>query len=95
MSSPEPEVDDTGTVVKQAKTGPLPFVDQLLSGTSMGDRLSALIEQAGSTAAPSSVVLQSLVGGIGRLVLGGLLFRVAWHAPGDRAARIRHSRSCC
>jgi tight adherence protein B len=80
VSTPEPVLSDGGssTVVKREQSGPLPIVDRLLAGTTIGDSLSRLIEQSGSNAAPSTIVLFSLVGGAVAFFIGGLLFRVMW-----------------
>jgi len=47
-------------VMRQAE-GPLPVIDRIISQTGAGSRLTKLIEQAGSTMAPGSVVVMSLV----------------------------------
>ena len=48
------------TVVKHARTGPLPGLDRLAAGSRIGMRLVRLIDQSGVRTTPSGVILISL-----------------------------------
>jgi tight adherence protein B len=58
------------SLIKRARTGPLPMVDRMVSGTRAGGWLGKLIEQSGVHTTPSAVVVMSIV-------LGALLYLVA------------------
>ena len=56
-------VKETGeeTVLKSSRSGPLPGMDRLMSGTGAGKRMARLIEQSGMRTTPSGVILFSLL----------------------------------
>ena len=76
VALPEQVAEDGTPVVKREQRGPLPTIDRLLHQTSLGDRLKRLIEQSGSKATPSTVIVQSLIGGVAAFVLGSMFIRV-------------------
>ena len=49
-----------GTVVKHARRGPLPALDNALAGSPIGSRLTRLIERSGVQTTPSAVVMMCL-----------------------------------
>jgi tight adherence protein B len=49
------------TILKQAKSGPLPGMDRLMSATGLGKYLAKLIEQSGVRTTPSAIGLISLM----------------------------------
>src|SRR6185436_4491545 len=53
--------DTTGTVVRQAKTGPLPFVDRLMTHSGLGQGLARLIDRSGVETTPSAIFLSSII----------------------------------
>jgi tight adherence protein B len=58
-AAPDPGPEDLSLVMRP-NAGPLPLLDRLVSGTSTGSWLSALIEQAGVRTTPSAIALISL-----------------------------------
>ena len=69
------------TIVKRDAQGPLPTVDRMMAGTKAGSSLERLIQQAGSKATPSSVILGSLAAGLLSGGIGLLFIRQWWAAP--------------
>jgi tight adherence protein B len=68
------EADGSGpasVLLNQKPAGALPIMDRLVGGTNTGSRLSTLIEQAGLTISPGTVVTMSLLAAV---VLGLLTF---------------------
>jgi tight adherence protein B len=55
---PDPASDET--ILKHSKTGPLPGLEQLVARTSVGPRLSRLIEQSGVRTTPSAMIVIAL-----------------------------------
>lgn len=56
--------DDSGvpsTVVRQAKSGPLPIIDRLVAQSSLGHGLQRLIERSGVDTTPSAMVMSSVI----------------------------------
>jgi tight adherence protein B len=63
VSAPEAPAaggETDATVVKQKQQGPLPGVDRLVAGSSLGSGLSKLIEQSGVRTTPSAIAMISL-----------------------------------
>jgi tight adherence protein B len=56
-----PATDDS--VVKQAHKGPLPALDRVLAGSSVGSWLARLIDQSGVRTTPSAIVIMGLAAG--------------------------------
>jgi tight adherence protein B len=54
------ESDGVESLIKRKLSGPIPFVDKLVSRSSAGSWLSTLIEQAGLRTTPSAVVLMTV-----------------------------------
>jgi tight adherence protein B len=55
---PDPASDET--ILKHSKTGPLPGLEQFVARTSVGPRLSRLIEQSGVRTTPSAMIVIAL-----------------------------------
>jgi tight adherence protein B len=66
------------TILKHAKSGPLPGMDKIMSATGLGKRLARLIEQSGVRTTPSAIALISLLtagfAGVGALMFLALPF---------------------
>ena len=74
VSRPD-EIPDQSLIVPQ-NDGPLPSVERLIGRTNAGSRLSKLIEQAGITTSPSTIVLASILCGVVCAVLTLLFIRL-------------------
>jgi len=64
VSDEAPELDSKladETVLKQTAAGPLPGMDQFLSGTGGGKSIARIIEQSGVRTTPSAVLMLSLL----------------------------------
>lgn len=73
-------VGEAGTVVRQAKQGPIPIIDSVLAQSNLGARLRRLIERSGVETTPSGIVVACLGGcAIGFLV--ATMFSTLWFAP--------------
>jgi tight adherence protein B len=62
-------IDQSDSVVRQERLGPLPQLDRVLAQTALGVRLRRLIDQSGMDTTPSAVV----VGSIGAAMFGFLI----------------------
>jgi tight adherence protein B len=68
-------------LLKSLNEGPLPALDRAFGKTARGSKIAGLIEQSGSKASLSAVLLVSaLMGVMGALVIG-VFMRVAWSMP--------------
>jgi tight adherence protein B len=65
------------TLIKQISEGTLPGVEKLIGRTSMGPKLSRLIEQSGTQTTPSAIVVFSAIGAFVVWFITGLFV----HAP--------------
>jgi tight adherence protein B len=75
--SPGPETADgtaaPNTVVRQAKSGPMPVIDRLVANSAVGGKLQRLIDQSGVDTTPSAMIMSSVLAcAVGLLV--GILF---------------------
>jgi tight adherence protein B len=70
------------SVLKRAVSGPLPGVDRLIAGTSVGSWLARLIEQSGVNVTPTAIVLMSLVAAAAAWVAVSALVRVPFAPAG-------------
>jgi tight adherence protein B len=61
FGTPDADVKDDSSVVKQAIESPLPGIDKILSKSNAGSRLTRLIELSGVRTTPGAVVMMSVV----------------------------------
>ncbi len=73
----EPEPGLGFELVKRQKAGPLPVLDRLVSGTGAGNWIAKLVEQSGSKAGVSAVLVSALALGAAMAITGSLLLRNA------------------
>jgi len=73
----EPEPGLRFELVKRQKEGPLPVLDRLVSETGAGNWIAKLIEQSGSKAGVSAVLVSALALGAAMAITGSLLLRNA------------------
>jgi tight adherence protein B len=73
----QPGGEGESTVVRQKEQGPLPGVDRLVAGTSVGAGLSGLIQQSGVRTTPGHVAMFSVATAAGMAVLTLLFVRQA------------------
>ena len=80
--SPDKDDEKPGAaLLKAANEGPLPMLDRAFGKTARGASISGLIEQSGTKASLSAVLLVALMMGvIGALVIG-VFTRAAWSIP--------------
>jgi len=71
--------DDGSAIVRQARTGPLPFIDQLASTGGLG--LTRLIERSGVDTTPSAMFLSSLIAGMIGFVIAMIFTSQPFAAP--------------
>ena len=71
-----PDDDATKGVLKAANEGPLPIIDRTFGKTARGSAITSLIEQSGSKASLSAVILVAVLMGI----MGALVIAVFTHA---------------
>jgi tight adherence protein B len=65
----EDRSNESSTVVRQEKLGPLPLIDRLITGTPIGAHLRRLIEQSGVVTTPSAIIVASLAAAAGGLLV--------------------------
>ena len=73
---PEEEEEGAKKLLKSANEGPLPIIDRAFGKTAKGSAITSLIEQSGTKASLSAVMLVSLLMG----VMGALVIAVFTHA---------------
>jgi tight adherence protein B len=75
----DPVVD--ATIIKQLQQGSLPAVEKLIGRTSMGPRLSRLIEQSGTQTTPSTIVVFSAFTAFSVWFITGLFVHMPFVGP--------------
>lgn len=81
VSAPREEETGDLSLVRRPTEGPLPAIDRMVSGTKAGNRLAALIEQAGMRTSPSAFVLTTVAAGAGTALVASLFLRQGFAAP--------------
>jgi tight adherence protein B len=75
---PEAEEESATLLVKALHAGPMPAIDRMLGGTTRGSALGRWIDQSGTNASISGVlVIATILAGVLAL-LGGVLARAGW-----------------
>jgi tight adherence protein B len=75
---PETEEESATLLVKALHAGPMPAIDRMLGGTTRGSALGRWIDQSGTNASISGVlVIATILAGVLAL-LGGVLARAGW-----------------
>jgi tight adherence protein B len=75
-------VDTTdATIIRQIQEGSLPGVEKLIRRTSMGPKLSRLIEQSGTQTTPSAIVVFSAIGAFVVWFIAGLFVHTPMIGP--------------
>jgi tight adherence protein B len=69
------------TIIKQIQEGSLPAVEKMLGRTSMGPKLSRLIEQSGTKTTPSTIVVFSAVTAFAVWFITGLFVHMPFVGP--------------
>jgi tight adherence protein B len=78
---PEPEKDLTKLLVKVQNEGPLPGLDRLVGGTTKGSALGRWIEQSGSRASISAVLLIAIFAACAAATIVAAIARARWGFP--------------
>jgi tight adherence protein B len=81
LSQPEPEKDFTKLLVKVQHEGPLPSFDRLVGGTARGSSLAQWIQQSGSRASVSGVLLMAAAAAVPMALVGAAVLRNRWGLP--------------
>ena len=68
-------------LIKSGNDGPLPGLDRILGRTSRGSALAAWIEQSGTKASVSFILIMALVSGMALAVTGGIFTRTGLSLP--------------
>jgi tight adherence protein B len=80
-------VDTTdATIIRQIQEGSLPGVEKLIRRTSMGPKLSRLIEQSGTQTTPSAIIVFSAIGAFVVWFIAGLFVHTPMIGPISLAA---------
>jgi tight adherence protein B len=77
----EKEQDLAQTLFKRDKEGPLPMLDRAIGGTARGSALRAWIEQSGTKASPSAILLMAAFAGILVAFIVALFTLSSWSMP--------------
>jgi tight adherence protein B len=77
-AQPEPEQDASKLLVKIQNEGPLPALDRLVGGTTRGSAFGRWIEQSGSKASISAVLLMAFGAAIPVAFIGAAVARARW-----------------
>ena len=81
ISSSESPEEAAKVLVKAGNQGPLPGLDRAFARTARGSALSSWIEQSGTKASLSAVLIVSLVMGFLGAVTAGFVVRASWVLP--------------
>ncbi len=68
-------------LVKGGNTGPLPQLDRMIGGTARGSALAAWIEQSGTKASVSFMLMMSFASGMAVGVSGSIFTRTGYAVP--------------
>jgi tight adherence protein B len=77
----KPDTEAVKTLLKSFNDGPLPALDRAFGQTARGNALSAWIEQAGTKASVSAVLLMSIIAGILIALVGTMFTRASLSLP--------------
>jgi tight adherence protein B len=82
ISAPPDEPEQAPTLlVKVRNKGPLPAVDRLVGDTARGSALARWIEQSGTKASISGILLAALVSAGVMMLIAGMITRAPWSLP--------------
>ncbi len=65
--------DEDSSILRQTKSGPLPFIDRVLDATPLGHALKRLIERSGVDTTPSAMIVAAIVAAIAAAFTASLL----------------------
>jgi tight adherence protein B len=81
LSAPAEEKDSESLLVKVQHEGPLPAIDRYFAGTTRGSAFGRWIEQSGTKASASGILVIGLVGAVVVGLVAGIVTRAPWGLP--------------
>lgn len=81
LSAPVEEQKDESLLVKVQHEGPLPAIDRYFAGTTRGSALGRWIEQSGSKASVSGILVIGLICAVLVALVAGIVTRAPWGLP--------------
>jgi tight adherence protein B len=82
VTTPQAQEEDLSqTLFKREKEGPLPMLDRAIGGSARGSALRAWIEQSGTKASPSAILLMAVFSGVLLAFVVALFTLSSWSMP--------------
>ena len=81
VTQPFDDKETANVLVKVAAEGPMPAIDRMLAGTAQGSSLARWLEQSGTKASISGVLIVSLVLAVLLAFVAGMATRSSWALP--------------